>query len=103
MEGGRISVGESCLFASAIDIRNGDSHSIIDCRKRRSPERLGRRGDGEHVWLGVRVMVLTGSRTANSTVGAGSIVAGALPEGCIAAGMPARVVAQGVTWRGERD
>jgi acetyltransferase-like isoleucine patch superfamily enzyme len=58
----------------------------------------------EHVWLGVRVMVPKGGRiAANSMVGAGSIVTGVAPEGCIAAGMPARVLAQGVTWRGERD
>jgi acetyltransferase-like isoleucine patch superfamily enzyme len=103
MEGGRISVGEACLFATAVDIRNGDSHSIIDVA---SGSRLNAAADvviAEHVWLGARVMVLKGSRiAANSIVGAGSIVAGALPEGCVAAGVPARVVAQGVTWRGER-
>lgn len=103
MEGGRISVGESCLFASAVDVRNGDSHSIIDVA---SGGRLNAAADvviGEHVWLGARVMVLKGSRiAANSIVGAGSIVAGALPGGCIAAGAPARVIAHGVTWRRER-
>jgi acetyltransferase-like isoleucine patch superfamily enzyme len=102
-EGGRIEVGEDCLVASEVDVRNGDSHSIVDAA---SGERINPAADvtiGDHVWIGMRVMVLKGSHVAaHSVIGAGSIVSGEIPEGSVAAGVPARVLASGTTWRRER-
>ncbi len=102
-EGGRISVGEDCLLSSQVDLRNGDSHSIVDLE---TGDRLNRCADvliGDHVWIGMRVMALKGSRIgSHSVVGAGSIVQGEVPEYSIAAGIPARPIARGVTWRRER-
>jgi acetyltransferase-like isoleucine patch superfamily enzyme len=102
-EGGRITVGADCLFSSEIDVRNGDSHSIID---RDTEERLNPAADvaiGDHVWLGARAMVLKGSRIGdNVVIGAGSIVTGAIPSHCVAAGAPAQPVLEGTDWRRER-
>lgn len=95
-EGGRIEVGEDCLLASEVDVRNGDSHSIVDVA---AGARLNPAADvtiGDHVWIGLRVMVLKGSHIgARCVVGAGSIVSGVIPEGSVAAGSPARVMAPG--------
>jgi acetyltransferase-like isoleucine patch superfamily enzyme len=103
MEGGRISIGEECLIASQVDLRNGDSHSILDVA---TGDRLNPSADiviGDHVWIGARAMMLKGSRVAaDSVVAAGAIVTGTFPEGSVVAGVPARVVADGVTWRPER-
>jgi acetyltransferase-like isoleucine patch superfamily enzyme len=102
-EGGRIEVGEDCLLASEVDVRNGDSHSIVESASHR---RLNPAADvtiGDHVWIGMRVMVLKGSEIgAHSVVGAGSIVSGVLPGHCVAAGAPARVLATGATWDRDR-
>ena len=102
-EGGRITVGEDCLLSTDVDLRNGDSHSIVDLA---TGDRLNRAEDveiGDHVWLGLRVMVLKGARIgAHAVVGAGSIVNGELPAHSIAAGIPARPLADGVTWLRER-
>ncbi|MBA3748223.1 MAG: acyltransferase [Solirubrobacterales bacterium] len=102
-EGGRISVGRDCLLSSEVDLRNGDSHSILDVA---SGERLNPAADvtiGDHVWLGVRVLVLKGSRiAAHSVVGAGSIVSEEFPAGSVVAGVPARLLRGGVTWERER-
>ena len=102
-EGASISVGETCLLSVEVDVRNGDSHSIVDAA---TAERLNPAADvtiGDHVWLGKRVMVLKGSRIgAHTVVGAGSIVNGELPDHCIAVGSPARAVADGVSWLAER-
>lgn len=102
-ESGRIDVGEDCLMASEVDIRNGDSHSIVDAA---SGDRINPAADvtiGDHVWIGMRVMVLKGSHVgSHAVVGAGSIVSGAIPEASVAAGAPARVIATGTTWRRER-
>jgi len=48
---------------------------------------------GADVWLGARVIVLPGVTIGDgAVVGAGAIVAHDLPAGCIAVGVPARVV-----------
>lgn len=48
-------------------------------------------GDGS--WLGHNVVVLPGAHIgAHVAVGAGSVVRGALPDYCVAAGVPARVI-----------
>jgi acetyltransferase-like isoleucine patch superfamily enzyme len=102
-EGGSIAVGEDCLLSSEVDLRNGDSHSIVDAD---TGARLNPAADvtiDDHVWLGKRVMVLKGGRIgAHTVVGAGSIVNGELPAHSIAAGSPARAIAGGVTWLRER-
>lgn len=102
-EGGRISVGEDCLFSTDVDLRNGDSHSIVNAA---TGERLNPAADvtiGDHVWIGTRVMALKGSRVGgHCVVAAASIVSGELPAGSVAAGSPARAIASGVTWRRER-
>jgi serine acetyltransferase len=48
---------------------------------------------GAGSWLGANVIVLPGARIGrNVAVAAGSVVRGALPDRCVAAGAPARVV-----------
>lgn len=55
---------------------------------------------GDHAWLGVGVIVLSGVRIGNGAViGAGSVVTHDVPDGAIAVGVPARVVRM----RGEPD
>jgi acetyltransferase-like isoleucine patch superfamily enzyme len=102
-EGGTITVGTDCLFASDVDLRNGDSHSIVE---RSTGRRLNPAADievGNHVWLGERVMVLKGTRIGDHTVvGAGAIVTKDLPSGCVAAGTPAQPVLDGTDWLRER-
>ena len=47
----------------------------------------------ENVWIGERSIVLKGSKIGkNSIIGAGSVVAGDIPENCIFAGNPAKFV-----------
>jgi len=102
-EGGTISVGEDCLFSVEVNVRNGDSHSIIDTSTK---ARLNAAADvviADHVWVGQRVLILKGSRIGKgSVVGAGSLVAGELPEESVSTGVPARPVLTGVTWLRER-
>lgn len=48
---------------------------------------------GDHSWLGVGVIVLSGVRIGKGAViGAGSVVASDIPDGAIAVGKPARVI-----------
>lgn len=57
-EGKSIMVGNDCMFSGDVEIRNGDSHSILDVK---TGERLNRAHPvmiGNHVWLTAHVRVL---------------------------------------------
>ncbi len=101
-EKGTIAIGSGCLFASQIDVTLSDMHSIVDVAsgKRLNPARDVTIGD--NVWLGQRAMVLKGSHIeAGSIVGAAALVSGHVPANSAVAGVPAKVIRSGVTWRHE--
>ena len=99
-EPSRVTIGPECMFADGVDIMTSDFHPIFDVK---TGERINKAMDielGAHVWLGLRATLLKGARIgANSVIGANAVVAKELPEGCVAAGNPARIVRRGVTWR----
>lgn len=60
---------------------------------------------GEHVWLGRRAVVMPGVRIGKGAVlAAGAVATRDIPECCIAAGVPAAVIRQNVSWcRNDRN
>ncbi|GAB6012659.1 acyltransferase [Viscerimonas tarda] len=94
-----ITVGDSCLFSYGIEVRTSDSHSIIDLA---SKERINRGESieiGNHVWVGVKTMLLKGVKIGDdSVIGAQSLVTKDVPANSIAAGNPAKVVKSDITW-----
>jgi len=59
---------------------------------------------GDGAWLAARVTVLPGSRIgAGAVIAAGSVVAGGIPPGAVAGGIPARVLRQGASAATEAD
>lgn len=99
-----ITVGKDCMFSYDIDIRSGDSHSIVDLG---SGKRINHAKDiaiGDHVWLGAHVTILKGVSIANNVVvGTGSIVVESVNEGhSIVAGAPGKIVKSNIDWRRER-
>lgn len=98
-EGVAITLGADCMLASAVGIRAGDMHSILD-------KATGRRINpsksiviGDHVWLARGVTVLKGvSIGSGSVVGAQSLVTEDIPPESLAVGVPARVIRSGITW-----
>jgi acetyltransferase-like isoleucine patch superfamily enzyme len=102
--GSKMKIGLDCMFASDIDVRTGDSHSIIDID---SKERINYAKDvsiGNHVWVGEHCIILKGVCIPDESVlGTGSIVTKQFTQkGTIIAGNPARVVKEGITWSRER-
>lgn len=98
-EGGRVALGRDCMLAFGIDIRNGDSHAVLDAGtgQRINPAEDVRIGD--HVWIGAHVQVLKGADVgAGSVVGARSLVTGRIPEQSVACGIPAKPARSGVRW-----
>ena len=99
-EASSIGIGRDCMLSTDILIRTGDKHSILDAQtgQRLNPSRDVRIGD--RVWIGRDVQVLKGTVLhSESVVGACSVVSRAFDEGnCVVAGVPARVVKQGIRW-----
>ncbi|MDA3895175.1 MAG: acyltransferase [Desulfobacteraceae bacterium] len=103
-----IEIGNDCMFAYDIDLRTGDSHSIIDSI---SGNRINFAGNiiiNDHVWVGAHSVILKGvSLPENSIVATGSIVVKSFKDsGVIIAGNPAKEVRRGVSWtrsRGEAN
>ncbi|WP_420453591.1 DapH/DapD/GlmU-related protein [Ilumatobacter sp.] len=111
-----VEIGDRCLFGKGsaivghLEIRIGDdvwtghhvyitdqNHGYEDrdlpISRQAMPERPVSVGDGS--WLGHGTVVLPGSRIGRHVVvGANSVVRGFLPDHCIAAGVPARVIRQ---------
>jgi acetyltransferase-like isoleucine patch superfamily enzyme len=95
-----ISLGDSCMLASDIVIRTGDSHGIFD---RTSGGRLNPGADvriGTKVWLAHRVTVLKGVTIPDGCiVGTGAIVTKSLETPHAAyVGHPARKLRDNVAW-----
>lgn len=101
--GKNISIGDECMFAREIMIRNNDGHIILD---RKTGELLNPPEDiviGNNVWLGMRVLIFKGSVVPNgSVVGAGALVNKKFDEeNILIAGVPAKKIRSDIEWRRE--
>jgi len=104
IEGTRLRIGAGSLFAYDIEVRTGDSHSILDAA---TGQRLNPAADveiGERVWVGARAMILKGARVpSDSVVAAAAVVTRAFTRpGVVLAGHPARIIREGIRWVSER-
>lgn len=102
--GSKVTIGRDCMFSYNIDLRTGDSHSIIDVKSRERANHAKDIAIGDHVWVAARSSILKGVSIANnSVVGMGAVVTRPFSEsGVVLAGNPARIVKSGITWSRER-
>lgn len=95
-----LTIGEDCMISSQVFLSVSDMHPIFD---RGTGRRVNPGEDvavADHVWLGLRTMVLKGSSIGTGAVtAAGSVVSGHVPASSIVAGAPARVVRENIEWR----
>lgn len=85
-----IIVEDNCMLANGVYITDADWHGIYDRVSfgRAAPVHLKK-----NVWVGDSAMICKGVTIGeNSIIGAGAIVVDAIPDNCIAAGNPAKVV-----------
>ncbi len=102
--GSKVVIGKDCLFAYDIDIRTGDSHSIVDLT---TNKRINYARDiiiGDHVWIASHVSMLKGAGVAsNSIVATRSLVTKNFPqEHVLIGGAPATVLKENIRWLRER-
>jgi acetyltransferase-like isoleucine patch superfamily enzyme len=102
-ENSKVIIGEDCMFANDIDIRTGDSHSVIDTQ---TGERLNYAGDvviSRHVWIAPHTVILKGVNIGeNSIIATGAVVTKSCEAGVIMGGNPAKAIKTGVSWKRER-
>lgn len=100
-----IFIGDDCMFSYDISIRSNDGHSIFDITSGKNINSFYNVSQtrkvviGNHVWVGERVEILYNTKINDgSIIGAMSLVKGKIPNNCIAAGVPARVVRKNIAW-----
>jgi len=98
-EPGRVDIGRNCLFSDQASLQTSDFHAIFDRASRRRINQARDIEIGAHVWVGLAAVVLKGTVIGRGAIiGAHAVVAGRVPEFCAAAGNPARVISQNLTW-----
>lgn len=99
-------IGEDCMFSMDIILMTNDgSHSIFDVETRKninSTQEINKKRKvilGNHVWVGIRATILYNTEIGDgSIIGAESLVKSKIPNNCIAAGNPAKVIKRNITW-----
>ncbi|MBQ7604063.1 MAG: acyltransferase [Clostridia bacterium] len=93
-----ITIGEDVSIAPEVIIRDSDEHVVISASGDKKP-RSAPICIGDHVWIGTGAVILKGVTIGSgSVIAAGAVVTRDVPCGCLAAGVPARVIKKDITW-----
>lgn len=91
-----IIIGREVFIGDDVAIRDDDGHELSGSGRPRSMPIVIE----DHVWIGAKVMILKGVTIGSGAViAAGSVVTKDVPPNCVAAGNPAKVVKENISWR----
>ena len=101
-DGSRLIIGDDGMISSYVQIRTGDSHSIVDLEGNRiNPAESVEIGN--HCWIGEGSKVMKGVRLeGDNVVSTGAIVTKSFDKNVLLGGIPAKVIKDNVTWDKER-
>lgn len=99
-----ITIGRDCMFATGIEVRTGDSHSLLD---NTTGNRINYAKDvviGDRVWVASNVSLLKGSEIlSNSVVATRAVVVSKFNEpNILIAGIPAKKIKDNINWDRKR-
>ena len=99
-DGMSITIGKDCMFSNNIIVRTSDSHPIYKDGQRINPP--APIVIGNHVWIAPETTILKGVVVGDNCILASkSLLTKSVPESCLVAGLPAKVVKTGVNWTRE--
>ncbi len=100
----KIHIGKDCMFANDIDLRTGDSHSIIDSKTNERINYAQNIDIGNHVWIASHVSILKGVHIAdNSVVATRAVVTKSfLENNILIGGIPAKKLKENINWDSQR-
>lgn len=100
--GCKLKIGSKCMLSSYVQIRTGDSHSILDMDgKRINPGASIEIGN--HCWLGEGCKVMKGvTLGCDSVVSTGAIVTKSFGSHVLVGGLPAKVLKDNINWDEKR-
>mgnify|MGYP000937122675 FL=1 len=94
-----ITIEDGATIARGVYIYDSDFHSVLN----KNGEIINSSAPihiGKHVWIGVDSIILKGVNIGEGVViGAGSLVNKDIPPHCMAAGNPAKIIKENVTWK----
>jgi acetyltransferase-like isoleucine patch superfamily enzyme len=101
-DGSKLIIGGDGMISSYVQVRTGDSHSIVDMEGNRinHPQSVI---IGNHCWIGEGAKVLKGVKLeGDDVVSTGAIVTKSFGKNVLLGGIPAKVIKENVTWDKER-
>lgn len=95
-----VMIGRDCMLSDTILIQSADQHGIVEAKTGAILNDTFRIVDiNDHVWLGRASILMSDIAIGcGSIVATGAIVTKNIPELCIAAGNPAKIIKTGYTW-----
>ena len=96
-----ITIGRNVVISERVVLRDSDNHTINDAVNVTSDKSLVTAPIviGDHVWIGMNVIVLKGVTIGEGAiVAAGSVVNKDVPPHCLVGGVPAKVIKTEVSW-----
>ncbi|WP_304206453.1 DapH/DapD/GlmU-related protein [Fusobacterium perfoetens] len=102
LEPDEIKIGKNCMISYDVEIRNTDSHKIIDLNNNEWINKGKKVIIEDNVWIGTRTMILKGTKIKKGCiVGAGSILSKEYSENSLIVGNPAKIVKENISWNRE--
>jgi len=90
-----IKIGDGVAISKGVIIRDSDNHTIDGNEEKVSQPIV----IGDHVWIGLRAIILKGVKIGNGAIiAAGAVVNKDVPERCLVGGVPARIIKRDVEW-----